>query len=232
MKPAQLYRRACEQARAAKETTPTHPLAVGITLWRDDEEVARIVLDQGTSAQMRCVAHMATVGMGAHCVSVVFEGWQANTPINPDTGNHWQAGEISAYAAAHGVGEVVGEAVVVHVATASEEVHAGALPFTAEGRRVTWGAPVKMRAADGAVPQTIAAALVEAGHAPAVLERMGRHPIAARRSQAWRRAVADTMTACLLTATYDVTVKLLAGPDQHERAEVINAYTRQAGDAA
>ena len=179
MTPAQLYRRACEQARTAKETTPTHPVAVGITVWRDEQEIAAVVLDQGTSEQMRCVAHMATVGMGAHCVCVVFEGWAASTAVNPATGNAWQAGQIGAYAGAHGVGGVVGEAVVVHVATAHGQVHAGALPFTAQGRQVTWGAPVEMRAADGAVPQTIAAALAQAARAPAAVEAMGRHPTAA-----------------------------------------------------
>ena len=230
MKPAQLYRRACEQARAEKETTPAPPVAVGITVWREEQEVAAVVLDQGTSEQMREVLHVAVVGMGAHCVCVVFEGWAASTAINPATGAEWQAGQIGAYAGAHGVGGVVGEAVVVHVATAHGQVHAGALPFTAQGGQVTWGAPVEMRAAEGAVPQAIAAALVQAGHAPAVVEAMGRHPIAAGRSSEWRRAVADTMTASLLTATYDATVNLLAGPDQHERAEVITAHTRHRDD--
>lgn len=222
--PAQLYEAACRQARADKEANAAAPLPVGLAVWRGGQEVARITLDQGASEQMRSVVHLATLSLSADRLCLVFEGWQANVMVNPATGTGWQAGEIGAYADAHGVDETVGEAVVVHVATASEQVRCGALPFTVAGGRVTWGEATQMDHAAGAVPEIITAALSQASAAPGLLARLERHPVTAGRSDTWKRAVVDTMAAAALTGTYGAKVSLLAGEDQVERRGLISAY--------
>ena len=225
--PAQLYEAACRQARADKEANATAPLPVGLAVWRDGQEVARITLEQGNSDQMRSVVHLATLSLSADRLCLVFEGWQAGVMVNPATGTRWQAGEIGAYADAHGVDEVVGEAVVVHVATASEQVRSGALPFTVAGGRVTWGEPMQSGHAAGAVPEIITEALSRAGATPGLLARLERHPVAAGRSGTWKRAVVDTMAAAALTGAYGAKVSLLAEPGQDERREILEAYAHQ-----